>query len=171
LTDGKAKTFADVRSAEIFSASFSPDGRWIAYARATAAGTLAVTDRGVFIRRFPADDSVYALPRERIDFHPLWAPNGGEILFVPNAGRLVSVRVRIDPVPSFGSPVSLSAAAAPDRLSIEGRDWDVMKDGRFVAAIPAAAVNLSTLREVRVVTNWFEELKRLVPTAPERPSP
>jgi len=47
-----------------------------------------------------------------------------------------------------------------------------MKDGRFLAAIPASSGSDATaLREVRVVTNWFEELKRLVPTAPERRSP
>ena len=171
LTDGKAETFADVRSAETFSASFSPDGRWIAYARSNQAGGFVSNDRGVFIRRFPADASLYALPKERIDFHPLWAPNGREILFVPSAGRLVSVSVRIDPVPNFGAPVSLSAVAAPDRLSVNMRDWDIMKDGRFVAAIPTTGFNPTTLRELRVVTNWFEELHRLVPTAPARPSP
>ena len=171
LTDGKAETFADVRSAETFSASFSPDGRWIAYARSNQAGGFVSNDRGVFIRRFPADASLYALPKERIDFHPLWAPNGREILFVPSAGRLVSVSVRIDPVPNFGAPVSLSAVAAPDRLSVNMRDWDIMKDGRFVAAIPTTGFNPTTLRELRVVTNWFEELQRLVPTAPGRPSP
>jgi Tol biopolymer transport system component len=171
LTDGKVETFTDVRSAEIFSASFSPDGRWVAYARTSEAGGTVLNDRGVFIRRFPADASLYALPKERIDFHPLWAPNGREILFVPNAGRLVSVSVRTDPVPSFGSPVSLSAAAAPDRLSVNMRDWDIMKDGRFLAAIPASGSDATTPRELRVVTNWFEELKRLVPPVPARPSP
>jgi hypothetical protein len=51
------------------------------------------------------------------------------------------------------------------------RDWDIMKDGRFVAAIPSTGSNPTTLRELRVVTNWFEELKRLVPNASERRSP
>ena len=134
-------------------------------------GATASNDRGVFIRRFPADASRYPLPKERIDFHPLWAPDGREILFVPNAGRLVSVSVRTDPVPSFGPPVSLSAVAAPDRLSVNMRDWDIMKDGRFLAAIPASGSNPTALRELRVVTNWFEELKRLVPNAPGRASP
>jgi len=171
LTDGKVETFADVRSAEVFSASFSPDGRWIAYARTNVAGGTVLNDRGVFIRRFPADASLYAVPKERIDFHPLWAPDGREILFVPSVGRLVSVSVRTDPVPNFGPPVSLSAVAAPDRLSVNLRDWDIMKDGRLLAAIPASGSDAPTLRELRVVTNWFEELKQLVPTAAERRSP
>jgi len=167
LTDGKAETFADVRSAETFSASFSPDAHWVAYAQTNEAGGTVLNDRGVFIRRFPADASLYALPKERIDFHPLWAPNGREILFVPNAGRLVSISVRTDPVPSFGPPVSLSAAAAPDRLSVNTRDWDIMKDGRFLAAVPASGSATTLPRELRVVTNWFEELKRLIPKTPE----
>ena len=172
VTEGKVEAFADVRSAEIFSASFSPDGRWIAYARTSEAGGAVLNDRGVFIRRFPADANLYPLPKERIDFHPLWAPDGREILFVPNVGRLVSVSVQTDPVPNFGPPVNLSAVAAADRLSVNMRDWDIMKDGRFLAAIPASSGSDATaLREVRVVTNWFEELKRLVPTAPERRSP
>ena len=44
-----------------------------------------------------------------------------------------------------------------------------MKDGRFVAAIPTTGFNPTTLRELRVVTNWFEELKRLVPAVQSGP--
>jgi hypothetical protein len=39
------------------------------------------------------------------------------------------------------------------------RGYDVLPDGRIVTV----STN-SGAQEVRVVTNWFEELKRLVPT-------
>jgi hypothetical protein len=47
------------------------------------------------------------------------------------------------------------------------RGYDVLPDGRIVMLVPAPGVDpISTveLREIVVVQNWFEELKRLVPT-------
>ena len=46
------------------------------------------------------------------------------------------------------------------------RDYDILRDGRFVMIFPA---DFDESREaprpqMHIVTNWFEELKRLVPT-------
>ena len=157
LTDGRVTPFAAIDSAEPFSVSFSPDGNWVAYSRTEQAGGSVLSPWGVFIRRFPDDGNPYQVPKERVDFHPRWTPDGKEIVFAPSVGRLSAVRVTPGPVPSFGPPVAISAAAAPDRLSVSRRDWDLLKDGRFVAAIPASDLDATSLREIRVITNWFSE--------------
>jgi hypothetical protein len=43
------------------------------------------------------------------------------------------------------------------------RYYDVGPDGRLVVIGLTATDSTTTLREINVVTNWFEELKRLVP--------
>lgn len=48
----------------------------------------------------------------------------------------------------------------------EGRAWDLAPDGRFLLMKnPSAApgVQQETTPKIRVVVNWAEELKRLVP--------
>ncbi len=69
--------------------------------------------------------------------------------------------------------VSISAdpefSAGPPRVLFEGPynnvpdlSYDVAPDGRFLVLQPE--FDDSNVRELHVVTNWFEELKRLVPT-------
>ncbi len=62
--------------------------------------------------------------------------------------------------------------ASPSRFLFEGRylvginaalarNYDISPDGRRFAMIKGTA---TSLRQLNVVQNWFEELKRLVPT-------
>jgi hypothetical protein len=47
------------------------------------------------------------------------------------------------------------------------RAFDVLPDGRFVGLVSGSAEDISAESaspEIRVVQNWTEELKRLVPT-------
>ena len=46
------------------------------------------------------------------------------------------------------------------------RNYDVMPDGRMLGVIRAGQVQSwgSTPQQIQVVLNWFEELKRRVPT-------
>jgi hypothetical protein len=44
------------------------------------------------------------------------------------------------------------------------RAFDILPDGRFVGLIPTSELEAAgTETEMRVVINWFEELKRLAP--------
>jgi hypothetical protein len=53
----------------------------------------------------------------------------------------------------------------PALLSTDMRGYDLLRDGRVVSlsAGPDDAAQASGV-EVRVMLNWFEELKRLVPS-------
>ena len=72
---------------------------------------------------------------------------------------IVSVPFTTRPTVGFGTPVELTRAPRPGLPSWQPRGYDVLPDGRFVSVLIAPGP-----AEVRVVLNWIEELKRLVPT-------
>jgi eukaryotic-like serine/threonine-protein kinase len=143
----------------LLSATFSPDGRWIAYS--VTRGEASSPDRGVFVEPFPTTGEKHQAPRTKgRDYHSVWAPYGARLFYVPQAiGSIVSVPVTTRPVFAFGTPVELTRAPRPGLPAWEPRGYDVLPDGRFVSvSIPPGPA------EVRVVLNWIEELKRLVAT-------
>jgi hypothetical protein len=71
------------------------------------------------------------------------------------------VRVSTQPRFSVSNPVRLPGDY-PTIPYGTPRNLDMMPDGRFVVASPASQAELraSAPREIHVVVNWFEELKR-----------
>ena len=67
---------------------------------------------------------------------------------------------------TFGRYVRVPTQARHDRVSGESRDYDVFPDGRLLLTIPGEtqSANPEFTSQMRVVINWFDELKRLVPT-------
>ena len=146
---------------------FSRDGRWVAYAYTQQAGGSISPNRGVFVEPFPPTGEKHQAPKTLLDFHPLWAPDGKSIFYVPGSSRpVVSVPVATTPSVAFGRPVELPRGPLPGFISLDVRGYDVLPDGRFLSV--SQQENLTGLvgAELRVVLNWFEELKRLVPVAP-----
>jgi eukaryotic-like serine/threonine-protein kinase len=161
--DGRSSApFGNVLSNSPLSATFSPDGRWIAYA-ATDVGIMS-PNRGIFVQPFPATGEQHQAPKRVIDFHPLWAPDGKSIFYVPGAARAtVSVPITTRPAVAFGTPVELSRAPRPQLLAPDVRGYDVLPDGRFISVVPTTEDGSAPMTEFRVILNWFEELKRLAP--------
>ena len=163
LVDKKISQFGDVRSSGPPSAGFSPDGRWVTYA--TTSGTASPCNGGVFIQPFPATGEIYPAPRTQLDFHPVWSPDGKELFYVGSAVQpLVALSVRTEGGVTFGPPTAVSPAVPRPRYTLnEVRGYHILPDGRILSLIP---VDPDTFlrQEVAVVLNWFEELKRLVPT-------
>jgi serine/threonine-protein kinase len=165
--DGSLRPFG-VTSQRPLAAAFSPDGRWIAYS--VSGGTnrsLMSPDRGVFVQPFPATGAIYQAPKVLIDFHPVWAPDGKELMYVPAAasGQLATVRVTAHDGLTFGAPVTSPFRITGNRLITEARAYDVLPDGRFVGLIDASEPDgflANGTFEIRVVLNWFEELKARV---------
>jgi len=68
------------------------------------------------------------------------------------------------PSVTFSAPVELPLAPKPSLISPDVRGYDVLRDGRFIAVVPASDDATSPFAtDFRVVVNWFEELKRLSP--------
>jgi Tol biopolymer transport system component len=165
LEGKKVEPFGNLRSNEPFGASFSPDGRWVVYAATAVAAGIVSPDRGVFVEPFPhRPGEKRQLPKKILDYHPRWAPEGGTIYFVPGSARAtVSVPVATQPSITFGTPVDLARAPRPGLVSIETRGYDVLPGGRIVSVVPASGDSAVSTTELRVMLNWFEELKRLAP--------
>ena len=162
-----------VTSQRTIGATFSPDGRWIAYSLSGGNGrTLMSPDRGVFVQPFPATGAIYQAPKVLIDFHPVWAPNGRELMYVPAAasGQLATVPVTARDGLTFGPPVTEPFRINANNLNSQTRAFDVLPDGRFVGLIDASEPDGGVANgtyEIRVVLNWFEELKaRVQPRGP-----
>jgi serine/threonine-protein kinase len=105
VDDKKTTPYGGVQSREPIESVFSPDGRWIAYDSSAAPGNQS-PNRGVYVQPFPATGAIYQLPRQRLDFHPVWSSSGRELIYVPSSasGQLAAVSVTTQPSVTFGSP-------------------------------------------------------------------
>ena len=168
LDTRKAEPFANVQSSEPIEAVFSPDGRFIAYTSAQNIGGNS-PNRGVFVRQFPAGTTRFQVPKRGLDFHPLWSPDGQQLLWIPSgaSGLIASVRVTTQPSVSFGAPETFPAKVTGERLSGETRIHDILPDGRFVGVANVAGGETPSLAgagvQFRIVLNWFDELRQRVP--------
>ncbi|MGH9255689.1 MAG: hypothetical protein ACRD3C_14105 [Vicinamibacterales bacterium] len=171
LGDKKADPYGGVESAIPTGAVFSPDGRWVAYAFNPGLGLIS-PNSGVYVQPFPATGARYQVPKQEqsINFHPVWSPKGAELVYVRSAGsgQMAAVNVTMQPALTFGNPVNLPARVSAGRTNGQMRAHDVMPDGRFVGLVPASEAESSGAlgssgAQMRVVLNWFDELKARVP--------
>ena len=116
---------------------------------------------------FPATGAKFLITKDG-GTHPVWSPDGKEIFFMNdmNNGQLYSVSIRTQPVFTFGNPVPLAIKGFAQSVCCR-RDYDITPDGKqFIVILPpgAATNEAPQTLQIQVVLNWFEELKRLVPT-------
>jgi Tol biopolymer transport system component len=164
--DGTLKPFLATSQRPV-SPVFSPDGRWIAYSLTRGSGSsLFSPDSGVFVQPFPATGAVYQAPKIQVDFHPVWAPNGKELIYVPAAAlrQMATVQVETRTGLTFG-PSIMSPARVTGDIVGKPRAYDILPDGRFIGLIDASEPRENAAFEIRVVLNWFEELKARVKPA------
>jgi Tol biopolymer transport system component len=130
-------------------ARFSPNGRWMAYVSNESGGDE------VYVQPYPSNT-----PREMVSSgggtEPVWSADSRELFYRPLDGDGVMV------VPFDGQPQRarrlFHGVFQLDPIGIA--NYDVTLDGkRFVMVKPAERAS-----HLVVVVNWFDELKRLVPT-------
>jgi hypothetical protein len=95
---------------------------------------------------------------------PLWARDGSELFFFDPAGRLLSVSVRTGSGLAFGTPKVVLEGPYVVPVSAGDRRYDVSPDGKRFLMLEEGATDETPAPEIILVQNWFEELKRLVPT-------
>jgi serine/threonine-protein kinase len=124
---------------------FSPDGHWLAY-------VSDETGRNeVYVQSFPNLGAKHPISNGG-GTRPRWAHDGRE-LFYQNGNETMAVPIATQPIFSAGAP----------RLLFSGYGgYDVARDGRFVMVQHARSDEGAT--QITLVQNWFEELKRRVPT-------
>jgi eukaryotic-like serine/threonine-protein kinase len=143
------------------SPSFSPDGEWLAY----------VSDESgreeVYVRRYPEGERL-AVSTDG-GSGPIWRRDGKE-LFFEAAGKMMAVSVTSartslglgKPTPLFDFRMLGPSGAIEQYLGSfsNGPNYDVMPDGRFLMI---RMPEFFSTRQIVVVQNFFEELKRLAP--------
>jgi len=148
--DGKPTPFLRTPFAE-GAARFSPDGRWLAY-ESNESGRLEV-----YVQAFPGPGSKLQVSTDG-GSSSVWSRDGKE-LFYRDDRKMMAVGI------DMGPPLT----ARRPRILFEGRyerhrlspNYDVARDGRFLMIKTPREL---APRQVNIVLNWFEELKRLVPT-------
>ena len=154
LRDRRTAPVAGVVFSAPSGARFSPDGRWIAYA-------IRDGTRTIVVEPFPATGAKFQLIQKPGDtpHHPMWSPDGRELLYNPRPGGFEAVPVFTTPTFGFGVPVEIprNFRTGP---GAERAHHDMMPDGRILGLVnPLEQGFQGTPQEIRVVLNWFEELK------------
>ena len=92
----------------------------------------------------------------------MWSRDGRELFYRTPVG-VWAVPTKTEQEFSYGSPALLIRGAF--YFQSRGRTYDVSPDGkRFLMIKASATTEEGSQPNVVMVENWFEELKRLVPT-------
>jgi Tol biopolymer transport system component len=133
--------------------AFSSNGRWVAY---DSAETGRVE---VYVRPFPEPGGITKISTEG-GYEPLWSRDGKE-LFYRCGDKMMAVTIETEPELKVGTPRELFKGQFRGTTSHLGLSYDIAPDGRFIMIQEDEE---SAKTRINVVLNWFEELKRLVPT-------
>jgi len=151
--DRKPAPFMPTRFA-IDEARLSPDGRWLAYVSGESG------QREVYVRPFPGPGKRTPVSVDG-GSSPRWRGDGRELFYLGKPGRtedesaLMVADIKATTELSVSPPRSLFKR----RYALGG--WDVLPDGQHFVFIQDLAQPRTS---ITMVQNWFEELKRLVPT-------
>jgi len=151
---GRISSFLNSKNEELYP-ELSPDGRWIAY-------TSDETGRNeVYIRPFPGPGGKWQVSGNG-GMQPLWSKNGKHLFYRwwdqmwavdIQTGSSFSISNRrmlfVRPGYGWGHPI---------------RSYDLSLDGQQFLMIKPEQRKPSPITEMILIQNWFEELKRLVPT-------
>jgi serine/threonine protein kinase/dipeptidyl aminopeptidase/acylaminoacyl peptidase len=134
--------------------AFSPDGRWLAYS-SDESGRLEV-----YIRPFPGPGGQRQVSREG-GSENVWSRDGKK-LFYRGGGQFWVVDVKTDGDFSPSRPRLLFKNSGYF-WGTPMRTFDVSEDGQFLM-VKTGEEKRMPVTEMNLVQNWFEELKRLVPS-------
>ena len=134
---------------------FSPDGHWLAY-------TSDESGRNeVYVQPYPGPGGKRQISTEG-GGEPVWAKNGKE-LFYREGNKMMAVEITTQPTFRAGTPTLVFEGQYFRDIVPSEANYDITPDGRRFLMIKESEQEGGP-RQINVVLNWFEELKRLVPT-------
>ena len=157
---GDPQPFIESTFHSVTHPTFSPDGRWLAY-RSGRSGRSEIN-----VTPYPGPG-----PRVQISSDggsdPVWAPNGRELFFLgPRNGEGIlsmwAVDITTEPSFSVGNPRELFSGNYRSTGPIGS--YDVGLDGQSFLMVKRGPRVKEPVTYLHLTLNWFEELKRLVPT-------
>ena len=137
-----------------YAAALSPDGRWLAY-QSNESGHPEI-----YVRDLSGTGGRWQVSTEGGE-EPHWSKDNRELYF-RNGGSFMSVAVQVQPTFNWEKPKELFKGIY-DLRSNSGVSYDVdpKGSGRFLMIRLAETSNPPT--QVRIVLNWFDQLRRAVP--------
>jgi eukaryotic-like serine/threonine-protein kinase len=143
----------------LMSPQTSPDGQLLAYV------SLGQSPQ-VFVQPLSGPGENWQVSTDG-GTSPRWARNGHE-LFYRNGDKMMSVEIETKPKLKPGKPTVLfSGRFGGSAFGAQpGIGYDVSPDGKRFLMLRSAS-SQSGATEVRVVQDWFEELRRRVPVPPK----
>ena len=137
------------------TASLSPGSQWIAY-------VSDETGRSeIYVERFPGRGARRTVSADGGD-DPMWSPTGQELFYRRlSDGAMMAVPIATEPTFTAGSPKELFKGRYFDG---GGHYYDVARDGQRFLMLKERESTGAATQPIILVENWFEELKRLVPT-------
>ena len=154
---GEPKPFVNSAFRELHPA-FSPDGRWLAY-QSNESG-----NNEVYVRPFPGPGGKWQVSTGGGLF-PKWSRNGKELFYRTEDSKIMVVTYTASGDSFRADKPQLWSPGQFADLGTTGYAFDLHPDGKRFAVLKvpgteeAAAVN-----KVIIVQNWFDELKRRLPT-------
>ena len=134
---------------------FSPDGHWVAY-------VSDETGRSeVYVQPYPGPGGKQKISTEG-GIEPVWSPKGNE-LFYRSGDRIMVVSIKAGSTRLTPGPPQVLFETRNESISVRS-NFDVTADGQRFVMIKKSDETGLALKQITVVLNWFEELKRLVPT-------
>ena len=137
--------------------ALSPDGRWLAY------NSDETGEHQVYVQPFPDVDSGKRQISTDGGEWPVWNPAGGELFYRGPTGGMA---LALETEPTF-TPGALTQLFERVLFGGRARRMAVLPDGQRFLLLAEATENAdgeAVPSQVIVVENWFEELRRLVPT-------
>ncbi len=156
---GEPEPFLESPYSEMWPA-FSPDGRWLVY------GSNQSGRNEIYVTPYPGLG-----PKIQISIDggisPAWAPNGRELFFrrLPDSkGRAPMMAVDIATEPEFSVGIARELFTGDFGAASPIRGYDITPDGKKFLMVKVGPRPVEPVTHLHVTLNWFEELKRLVPT-------
>jgi len=135
---------------------FSPDGRWLAYVSDESGR------REVYVQPFPGPGGKWQISTEG-GTEAVWAGNGELFYRNENGDKMMVVDITTEPTFRAGNPRLLFEGFYQGGIGGNRAFYDVTPDGQRFLMVKAGEQETEAM-QINVVLNWFEELKRLVPT-------
>jgi serine/threonine protein kinase len=149
-------------------ATFSSDGRWLAYRSTPDISAGRVPGQEVYVRPYPGPGPATLLSTDG-GINPTWAPDDRQIFYRQTGGAGPPVLMAVDVTPGdefrAGRPTPLIDPWLSGHSPVRG--YDILPDGSFVTktSVGSPPVEPERLRatELHVILNWTEELKARLP--------
>jgi hypothetical protein len=140
--------------------AISPNGNWLAY----ASNSNGVYE--VYIRQLQGTPKDLKISNG-CGFRPgtVWACDGRELYYPGPNNKMMVVDIPDKPNSDPSMPRELFPIEAVAFGGSPVRAYDAAPDGRlFYATINKQGVHVNGITRINIVQNWFDELKRLVPS-------